>query len=150
MNSTAAFLDVLKEWVELLMRHSMHGFLIYAKEHGFSMSQLGALMHISRKGVSGIADIGDDLGVTSAAVSQMIDRLVQQSLIERSEDPDDRRAKHIELTLEGTQAIRGCTEARQQWLSALSESLSDKERRLAAETLDLLVQKTRKLETPPT
>ena len=149
MSTTPDFLIALTEWVELFMQRSMHVFILCAKEHGFSMSQLGALMHISRKGVSGIADIGDDLGVTSAAVSQLIERLVRQALIERTEDPDDRRAKRIELSPNGTQVVRDCTEARQRWLGSLSASMSAEERRIVAEALVLLTDKTRELENTP-
>ena len=146
MNTSSYFLDTLKKWIEVVAKQSMHGFIVYAKEHGLSMSQLGALMHISKKGVSGITDIGDDLGVTNAAVSQMIDRMVQHNLIERTEDPDDRRAKRIELTQKGKKVIGECTEARQRWLVTLSDSISDADKKLAAKMLELLIDKTRELE----
>lgn len=143
---TTDFRVALHEWMEVLMQHSMHGFLLYAKERGFSMSQLGALMHISKRGVSGITHIGDDLGVTNAAVSQMIDRLVHQGLIERSEDPSDRRAKLIELTSTGLQVVQECLEARQRWIDKLDISITGEERRVAIESLRLLTKKTRELE----
>jgi DNA-binding MarR family transcriptional regulator len=146
MNQSSDFGRAMAEWMEVCMKRSMHDMFLYAKERGFSMSQIGALMHISRKGVSGIANIGDNLGITSAAVSQMIDRLVQQNLIARTENPDDRRAKCIELTAEGIQVVRECTEARQRWLDSLATLLSDDERRLAVDALRLLIDKTLKLE----
>ena len=62
------------------MHRSMRHFLRYARESGLSMSQFGALFHIHRRGSSGVTDLGDHLGVTSAAASQMLDRLVQQGL----------------------------------------------------------------------
>lgn len=146
MNQSSDFGRSMAEWMEVCMKRSMHDMFLYAKERGFSMSQIGALMHISRKGVSGIANIGDNLGITSAAVSQMIDRLVQQHLIARTENPDDRRAKCIELTAEGIQVVHECTEARQRWLDSLATLLSDDERRLAVDALRLLIDKTLKLE----
>ena len=146
MSTSAEFLATLREWVEVFMNRSMHGFFLCAKERGFSMSQLGLLMHISRKRVSGIADIGDELGVTSAAVSQMIDRLVQQKLIARTENPDDRRAKRIELTEKGARVVHECTEARQRWLESLSSAMSIEERKLAENGLRLLITRTNELE----
>ena len=149
MNSDSDIHRVLKEWVEFVMRRSMHGLFLYAKEHGHSMSQLGALLHINRKGVSGIADIGVQLGVTSAAVSQMIERMVQQGLIARTEDPADRRAKRIELTQEGMQVIGECVEARERWMDDLSASMSPKERKLAVSAITLLIDKTKEMELKP-
>ena len=83
------------------MHRSIRHLLRYARENGLSMSQFGALLHIHRMGSSGVTDLGDHLGVTSAAASQMLERLVQQGLILRTEDPNDRRVKQIVLTDKG-------------------------------------------------
>ena len=83
------------------MHHSMHGFVTYAKGQNLSLHQFGALFHIHRSGGCAVSDISDDLGITTAAVSQMLERLVQSGLIARSEDPNDRRAKRIDLTEAG-------------------------------------------------
>ena len=149
MSQPNNFQEALSEWLEVSMKHSMHGLFLYAKERGFSMSQIGALMHISRKGVSGIANIGDNLGITSAAVSQLIDRLVQQNLIARTENPADRRAKCIDLTDKGARVVHECTDAMQLWLDSLSAALSDNERLGAADVLQLLIDKTQELENEP-
>ena len=105
MLPTDPFVASLWEWIEVFMRRSMSNFILYSKESGLSMSQIGALFQI-RRGASGVSDIGDDLGVTSAAASQMLERLVQQQLILRSEDPHDRRVKQIVLTEKGRQISR--------------------------------------------
>ena len=93
------------------------------------MSQFGALFHLHRMGSSGVTDLGDHLGVTSAAASQMLDRLVQQGLILRSEDPNDRRVKQIVLTDKGHQVLQESIRARQGWLDDLAETLSDRRKR---------------------
>ncbi len=91
MDSREQFLGALREWTAVFMSASMGTFLQFAKEHGVSMPQIGALFHIRSKGSCGVTDVGDDLGVTSAAASQMLERLVQNGLVQRREDPDDRR-----------------------------------------------------------
>ena len=146
MNKSDEFLDALSDWAGLVTKRSMHEFVRYAKGNGYSMSQLGALMHLNKIGVSGIADIGDHLGVTTAAVSQMIDRMVGQGFLERTEDPEDRRAKRIELTDRGKQVIDGCAEARQRWFKPLASILSEDERRNVTEALRLIITKTQELE----
>ena len=85
MQPTDAFESTLYRWVEIFMRRSMRSFIHFTKESGLSMSQIGALFHIYR-GASGVSDIGDDLGITSAAASQMLENLVRQQLILRSEN----------------------------------------------------------------
>jgi DNA-binding MarR family transcriptional regulator len=107
-----------------------------------SVPQIGALFHIRSKGSCGVTDVGDDLGVTSAAASQMLERLVQNGLVERREDPDDRRAKRIVLTEEGHRLVRASMQARQRWFAALADRLSLSERELAAEALRTLVARS--------
>src|SRR5450756_2667144 len=112
MPAPSPFSAALQSWIDVFMHRSMRSVLLYAKESGLSMSQLGALMHIA-KGASGVSDIGDDLGISSAAASQMLERLVQMGLILRSEDPHDRRVKQIVLTGKGTEMLHGSWQARQ-------------------------------------
>ncbi|MCL4559119.1 MAG: MarR family transcriptional regulator [Chloroflexi bacterium] len=127
------------------MRRSMRNFLLYAKEKGFSMSQIGALFHIYR-GSGGVTDIGDDLGVTSAAASQMLERLVQQGFILRSESPQDRRVKQIILTDKGRQIIRESMVAREGWLEGLETTLSEAEKEKITGAIKLLIDKATQLD----
>ncbi len=138
----------LQEWIEVFMQGSMRHFLCYARESGLSMSQLGALLHLHHAGSSGITDIGDHLGVTSAAASQMLDRLVRQGLILRLEDPSDRRVKQVVLTDKGLQVIHETARARQRWLIDLAMTMSDPERAAAAAALDVLIERANQLKQP--
>jgi DNA-binding MarR family transcriptional regulator len=138
----------LQEWIEVSMHRSIHNFICYARESGLSMSQLGALFHIHSSGSSGVTDLGDDLGVTSSAASQMLERLVQQELILRSEDPSDRRVKQIILTDKGLQVLQESIRARQGWLSDLAETLSDSEKEAIIAALNILIDKANHLGQP--
>ncbi len=142
----AEFLETMGEWTRLVMRHSMHGLVHYAKENGLSMSQTVALFKIKRNGRCGVADVGEDLQVTSAAASQMLDRLVQQGFIQRSENPEDRRGKCLTLTEKGQTFLQKGIHVRQRWIRDLVESLSAEERRAANETIAMLIGKARALE----
>ncbi len=124
------------------MSTSMGAFIQYAKEQGLSVPQIGALIHINSRGTCGVTDIGDDLGVTSAAASQMLERLVQSGLVERREDPDDRRAKQIVLTERGLRLVRGSMEIRQRQFAALADRMSARERGIAAAALRILVTRS--------
>ena len=109
------------------------------------MSQIGALFHLNRMGTSGVTDLADHLGVSNAAASQMLERLVQQSLILRTEDPNDRRVKQVVLTDKGCQVLEDGIHARQGWLDALADSLSDIEKEEIISTLQLMIKKTENL-----
>lgn len=148
MSSDDPFVATLKNWIEVSMRRSMRNFLHYARESGLSMSQLGALFHINRMGSSGVTGLGDHLGVTSAAASQMLERLVQQDLILRTEDPNDRRVKQIVLTDKGCQILGKGIRARQGWLDELAESLSPVEKTQITAALKILVDRANHLQPP--
>ena len=106
------------------------------------MPQMFALRYIYHKQECNISDIARELGVTSAAASQMLDRLVGQGFIMRQEDPHDRRNKRLTLTEKGHGLIRGSVEAQRQWLDALAESLSPGELEKLAEAMEILSEKT--------
>lgn len=123
------------------MHRTMHGFLAHAKKNNLSMSQLGALLHLHRAGACAVSNISEDLGVTNAAVSQMLDRLVRNGLVLRGEDPADRRSKRIELTAKGREMIHGTMKARREWFLALAGTLTEEERSVATGTLRILVDR---------
>jgi DNA-binding MarR family transcriptional regulator len=148
MQPADPFVVTLQKWIEVSMQRSMRNFLSYARESGLSMSQLGALFHVYRIGCSGVTDLGDDLGVTSSAASQMLDRLVQHGLIRRTEDPSDRRAKQIVLTDRGLQVLHESIRARQGWVSDLAETLSESEKEASIGALKMLIDKANHLARP--
>jgi DNA-binding MarR family transcriptional regulator len=149
MTSAEQFVPTLEKWIELFMRHSMHNFIRYSRESGISMSQIGVLFHIHRIGCIGITDLGEDMGVTSAAASQISERLVQQGLIQRSEDPQDRRVRQIVLTEQGRQMLQESIHARQEWLNDLAENLSTDEKEQIMTAFNILIDKIHQL-TPQT
>lgn len=141
MSSRDAFYSTFQEWIELFMHRSLQGTISYAREKGLSMSMLGTLFHLNRWGEAGVSDLGQHLGVSSAAASQMLDRLAAEGLIERSEDPEDRRMKRITLTETGCQIFNDGLSARSRWLEALEASLTEEEKGQITAALQLIIDK---------
>jgi len=139
----------LAEWMEISRRRTMHDFIQYARANGLSMSHLGALIHLHHKGSSAVKDLADHLGVSNAAVSQMLERLVQDGIVQREEDPSDRRAKRINLTDKGNKMLHEGILARQSWMNALAETLTVEERDNIQRALIILIEKARALSEPP-
>jgi len=144
MDLNEAFVGAVRDWMRVLMRRSMRSFVRYSRQSGLSVSQIGVMFRIN-DGRSSLADLGGGLGITSAAVSQMMDKLVQQGLILRSEDPNDRRTKQLVLTEKGRQVINESFRFRQAWLRQLADSLSETEKQQVTGALRLLVQKANQL-----
>ena len=95
-NGTSAELDIHRQF-EVFMQRSMRGIMGSMKQDGLSMPQIYTLMYLYHEGEVRISDIGTLMDVGKAAASQLVERLVQQGLVERVEDACDRRAKKIRL-----------------------------------------------------
>lgn len=132
------FDSVLRQWTEVFMGRSMRDFGAYMRNHGLSMPQVLLLYRLFYQGQCGVSDIADHLAVTNAAASQTIERLVQQGLLERNEDPNDRRAKQIALSPAGWQLIHEGIEARVRWMAELTTVLSPEEQATIVAALDAL------------
>jgi DNA-binding MarR family transcriptional regulator len=124
MQSTNPFLSSLRQWTEVFMRRSMQDLVRFNRARGLSMSQYSTLLYLYHEGDCGVSDLGEQLGVTNAAASQMVDKLVQQGLLERCEDPIDRRNKIISLSAAGRMLVLESIEARLSWLDELNQALT--------------------------
>lgn len=120
------------------MGRSMRDFGAYMRNHGLSMPQVLLLYRLYYQGQCGVSDIADHLAVTNAAASQTIERLVQQGLLDRSEDPNDRRAKQIALSPAGRALMQESIEARVRWMAELTTVLSPEEQDTIVAALDAL------------
>lgn len=70
-----------------------------------TLTQLKILMTLSREGTVPGGELARLLGVGLAALSGMVDRLVAQDLVARTEDEHDRRVRRIGLTRAGRELI---------------------------------------------
>jgi DNA-binding MarR family transcriptional regulator len=141
------FTSVLRKWAEVFMRRSMHDFIQFSKESGLSMTQLNTLFRLYYAGACGVSDLGDHLGVTNAAASQMVDRMVQQGLLGRSEDSADRRVKKIALAPKGRQLVEESIDARRRWMEQLTDKLTVDEQKSISAALVTLTAAARQLES---
>lgn len=121
------FTLVLRDWSETFMRRSMRDFVQFSKDSGLTLPQMSTLFHLHHGSSCGVSDVGELLGVTNAAASQMVDRLVQYDLIERSEDPIDRRMKQLKLTNKGRAIVQESIEARKRWMAKLTNAITPDE-----------------------
>ena len=141
LSTSDPFIQAMQTWGHIFMRRSMRHMLTQAKANGLTLSQMIALLHIYR-GESGVSNVGAYLGVSTAAASQMLERLVQMSLVSRTEDPHDRRAKRIALTAKGRRIVEESLTTRQTWLNELAENLTDDEKVQITQALQILIPNT--------
>jgi MarR family transcriptional regulator for hemolysin len=146
MSTPKQFAEVLREWADVFMRRSMHETIQFWKVSGLSMPQISTLMHLRHHGACGVSEMGAHLGVTNAAASQLVDKLVDMGLLKRTEDPHDRRAKQLTLTAKGEAFIQKGVEARRRWLEELVTALTPEQQSAIIIALPHLTQAARQLE----
>lgn len=76
-----------------------------------TFAQLKLLRLVERQGRLNIGDVAAFLGISNAAASKAVDRLVRAGLLGRAEAPDDRRATQVTVTGDG-RALLEAFEAR--------------------------------------
>lgn len=67
-------------------------------EAAITLPQVLLLSHVARRGTASPTELAEALHASLPSASQMIDRLVQQGLLDRTEDPVDRRRKSLAMT----------------------------------------------------
>jgi DNA-binding MarR family transcriptional regulator len=72
---------------------------------GLTSQQAGVLIHV-HTGVRSPKVLADLLGTDSAGMTRMLDRLVAKGLLERTPDPQDRRAVSVQLTTPGKRVVK--------------------------------------------
>jgi MarR family transcriptional regulator, organic hydroperoxide resistance regulator len=146
MQSSEQLTAVIREWAEVFMHRSGRDFKRFMDTTGLSFSQINILMRLVHGGSAGVSEIGEKMGVTNAAASQSIDKLVQMGLIERTEDPTDRRAKRLELAPKGHALIEKGIEARTKWVEGITDALLPEQQDSIISALTLLTAAARKTE----
>ena len=131
----------LRSWMEVIMSRSMYDWMHYVKSSGLSMPQFQVLMRLFYRGACGVSHVSDDMSITNAAASQLVDKMFQHGLLGRVEDPVDRRAKQLTITDKGRAFVEAGIEERYLWINELAEMLNDDERESIARALTILTEK---------
>jgi DNA-binding MarR family transcriptional regulator len=146
MTDPLQFSQSLRKWMDTFSHRSMRDSARFVKNSGYSMPQFFLLMQVYRQEHCGISDLSDYLEITNAAVSQLVDKLVQAGMLTRNEDPNDRRAKKVALSPEGRAFLEQGFKERYLWVDQLEDQLSEEEEQKVAEALKILNNAIMKLE----
>ena len=146
MTKSTQITQPLRAWMDVFMHRSMRGWNQFAKSTGLSMPQFSILMQLHYKGACGMSAISERFDVSAAAASQLVDKLVQAGYIERTEDPSDRRAKLLKLSINGAKLVDNGIQQRYRWMDELTSKLSAAEQTKVSEALTLLTEAARQME----
>jgi len=108
--------------------------------HGLKQSETRILLIVKRKsdetgkGIR-ISDLSRIMHVTSPTVTQLINRLEEKGLVQRKNDPNDRRYIRVVLTTQGEAILKQAADAFFAGFSRLVNHLGEEKSRLLAQLL---------------
>lgn len=146
MTDSFELTQIIRQWMDVFATRSMHDWMRYVKSTGLSMPQFGILMNLYYQPQCGMSHISERMEISPAAASQLVDKLVQSGLIERAEDPNDRRAKVLTLTEKARTLIESGIEARSRWVDELVTTLTPGEYDTVAAALSTLTEAAHRIE----
>jgi MarR family transcriptional regulator, organic hydroperoxide resistance regulator len=89
-----------------------------------TIAQVKSLFYLHHEGTVNFRQLAAAMKVTPSNVTGIIDRLVEQGLVSRTENPEDRRMLMLRLTEKGETLINNLREKRVSRLSAMLASMS--------------------------
>lgn len=136
----------LLDWSSTFIRLSLYDFNRYTRSAGLSLGQMTVLMHLHYQGPCEITRFCDMMQITPAGASNMVERMVQQGVVQRAELPGDRRVRLVDLTESGRHIVLEGIAMREAWVTQLVASLPIEEREKIFAAMLLLNQQVQILE----
>ena len=119
-----------------LIRREMRG----AAEPNLSVPQFRTLAFLGFHRDASMTEVAEHLGITKATSSAMVERLVGRGLVERRDDPRERRRVMLALTPEGASLLESSRERTRAFLAERLGTLAEGELDLLAQGLELLAK----------
>jgi MarR family transcriptional regulator, transcriptional regulator for hemolysin len=116
-------------------------------DHGLSYATAIPLLVLSRQGASvrqGV--LADELGIEGPSLVRLIDLLQAEGLVERREDPTDRRAKTLHLTKAGDAKVEETNRILRRVRASLLRDVGPEELAITFETLQRIEQRASRLQ----
>jgi len=107
---------------------------------GVNMAQCQTMSVLSEHGEMTMSALTGELGVTMGAGTNVVDKLVDASLVTRRHSESDRRIVKVKLTEKGNDTLKRDTESLATFWSAVMEKVSPEKRTRFLEVYDEMLQ----------
>ncbi|HEX5241424.1 MAG TPA: MarR family transcriptional regulator [Candidatus Limnocylindrales bacterium] len=135
----AALADRVLETVPRIMRR-IRGRMRSHGRDGITVPQLRVLLYVRRHPGTALSPVADHVGVTKAAASTLVDRLVRAGYLDRTDDPAERRRIQLRLTAAGAERVGLAHLDVRSWLASELAALPPRQRAHLGPALDALVR----------
>lgn len=124
-----AVLDASRALVAMVVRS------ITAVEADADLVEVRALVFIGARETAALRDVADALGMHVSTASRLCDRLVTRRLLQRRDDPADRRQLALRLTAGGQRVVERMLRTRRREIAGALDRLPTEARTAVAEAL---------------
>ena len=114
-----------------------------AREHGTTRAQWGVMSRLRRQEGLNQAALAEQMDLKPISLARLLDRLQGQKLVERREDPADRRAYRLYLTPEGRALVDDLDAVRTAIAHEVLGTVEDRSILAGLETLAAIREQTR-------
>ena len=127
MASTVSPVDAGQAYMEL--HHQAHRVVERAMSAaGLSLGRAKVLMRLGAHGPMNQATLAGKLGFAPRSVTETVDALEREGLVTRADDPQDRRARIVQLTPAGQDALELATTVRTKVMGEIFGVLTPEQR----------------------
>ena len=127
--------ELLAQWRRLMAASRPHWRAV-----DLTFTQLRALSVLSRRQPLRMSDLADELQISLASASALVDRMARNGLVSRHSDPDDRRTVLVDLSSRGRHLIERLERGSAEHFGRLIEQMTSEERAALATALRAFVR----------
>lgn len=123
------FADKINQVMPALMKNLARREVDELYKGKITIQQFLILESLYKDGASKMSSLAGFMGVSTAAITGIVDRLVREGYAQRVYDPKDRRIINIELTAKGGYLVKNIIEKKRQMIIRMFSKVSEADRR---------------------
>ena len=113
------------------------------QHYGITVTQASVLMVLMHEGRKTMGEMTSILGVSKGATTQLLDSLIDDKLVHRTPDDNDRRVIYVELSLKGEEYLGMVRRSIAQRVADLFDDLDDGELDQTERIMEKLISKVK-------
>ncbi len=127
-------------WLRMVSNAVSRSFAQKVEDEGVTVAEWVFLRALYDAGRVAPSQLAEAMGMTRGAISKLADRLAEKSLIERHDNPDDKRAHTLALNKAGRALVPRLARLADENDAAFFDGLTSDERRRLARLLQKIVR----------
>jgi DNA-binding MarR family transcriptional regulator len=107
---------------------------------GITMSQCSTILGIGKHGPMTMNALSEWMSLATSTMTRIVDNLVRDGYIERTQNPQDRRVVQVSLTEEGEKLFQAILEVYHEYHRKIVENIPAEELHQVVESLTMLIE----------